>query len=256
MFYSYKPGVAASRLARQLRTSIQYPGGGKGVNRRERRPIINWGVSHLSRELVGVTKTLNFDVRPALSKVESYRLWSAVKLPCPRFSASLEELCDTIPESRSVLARRDGLSKGRCIEVVRKGGERLVTPSFRPDFYVERLPYHREFRVHVFCGEVIHVQAKVGVDVVEGVVAKNFENGWEYTSQGLDRYITAAQRRDLEQLAVRAVEVVGLDFGAVDVLQTKNLHPYLLEVNTAPGLRSEASFAAYKEALKKLWQIH
>ena len=39
----------------------------------------------------------------------------------------------------------------------------------------------------------------------------------------------------VKKLAIKAVETLGLDFGAVDVL-FYNEKPYILEVNTAPGI--------------------
>lgn len=259
MIYAYKPGTAASRLAKQLRTSIQYPrGNGKGVVRRAREPQVNWGCAVT---LDGQHVLNGKGVSTALSKVRSYELWQAAKLPVPQWSRKAEDLLKLLSSKRSILARRDGLSKGQGIILMgpewREKVLGMAKEVGRPigDFYVERLSYHREFRVHVWLGEVIHAQAKVGVDVQPGVIAKNFENGWEYTSQNLERYATDVHLRDIEQLAVKAVEVLGLDFGAVDILINKKLKPYLLEVNTAPGLRTDASYGAYLEVLRKLWRL-
>ena len=48
------------------------------------------------------------------------------------------------------------------------------------------------------------------------------------------------------QTIMKAMEAVGLDFGAVDVVITEDGTPYVLEINTAPELtNSEYSAAKY-----------
>jgi D-alanine-D-alanine ligase-like ATP-grasp enzyme len=39
-----------------------------------------------------------------------------------------------------------------------------------------------------------------------------------------------------DQLSVEAVAALGLDFGAVDIIEDKEGNFYVLEINTAPGL--------------------
>ena len=53
--------------------------------------------------------------------------------------------------------------------------------------------------------------------------------------------------------AEEAVLALGLDFGAVDLVLCKDTGlPYVLEVNTAPGLHSPTVLAAYVEAIKEM----
>lgn len=89
-----------------------------------------------------------------------------------------------------------------------------------------------EFRVHVFKGEIIDIQQKKKRAGVTGNAAiRNHANGYIYARSDInvpDVVIDAA---------IKAVNSLGLDFGACDIgynqLQNK---AYLFEVNTAPGI--------------------
>lgn len=253
MFISYKPGVGASRLARALQARIVYPLLSKQVARKRRvySPTINWGCS--AQQAEGV---LNRGIQQAQSKPRAFETLAALNLPVPRWHNDYTTLFNRI-SGRSILARRDRLSAGRGIVLLSRdpgtGPRSDVAPA---DFFVERLSYRREFRIHVWQGQPIHIQGKVRTaNAVEGAVARNYETGYLYTSQGLDRYATGALLRDCEQLAVRATEALGLDFAAVDLLETKHGKLYFLEANTAPALRSDATFGAYLGAIKQLWRL-
>lgn len=256
MIYAYHRPCGASRFAQELCLSIAYPRLGAQVVRKrvDRQPNINWGLTTWGYDVKALPKDmLNRSIQAAVSKVKTFECLAAAKLPVPRYAKTLEELRKMLPASRAIIARRDGLSGGKGMELVQGLGE-VSTLILRPDFYVERLSCHREFRVHVFLGQVIHKQAKFIPKGFDGI-AKNWENGCYFTSEGLERFATEAQLRDLEQLSVRSVEALGLQFGAVDILLTRKLQPYVLEVNTAPGLRSDATYNAYTEAVKKLYAL-
>lgn len=250
MIYSYHRPSGASKLARRLRLSISFRDDTTISRRYDLRPHINWGWR--SQE-PGVTEGyLNADPRVAVSKVQTFEKWQEKGLPVPRWHKECHELMKLIPEGRCILARQDGLSGGKNMTIVSLDQGEF---DHRVDFYVERLSCFREFRIHVFCGEVIHRQAKFVPRGFEGI-ARNWENGCYFTSEGLDRWVNGGQLRDLEELSKRAVEVLGLDFGAVDLLLTKKMKPYLLEVNTAPGLRSERTYKAYEQAVRKLYNLN
>lgn len=247
MIYAYHRPCAASKLAKELRVALEWPGGRYIKNRRSFLPRVNWGYRGEFRDADGAI--LNRFVSPAASKMQAFTLLAAAELNIPRWSQSAQALRIMLREDRAIIARRDGLSGGRGMVLVEPG----VEPS-TADFYVEKLSYRREFRIHVFQEQVIHRQGKFIPPGFSGL-AKNFENGCIYTGQELERFADDATWAQLEQLALRSVAALGLDFGAVDLLQNKHGHLYVLEVNTAPGLRSQSSFLAYKSALQRLWVI-
>lgn len=102
----------------------------------------------------------------------------------------------------------------------------------RYDYAVEYIIKNAEYRVHVVCGEVIRVQRKKRIRDFEGRDRRIWSepNGWclvetDFTDEAL--FYQARQ----------ALFFLGLDFGAVDIVQSrKDGAFYVLEVNTAPGI--------------------
>jgi len=88
----------------------------------------------------------------------------------------------------------------------------------------------REFRVHVAFGKSIKVAEKIGGNPL----IRNFKHGSKFMyPQNFEH------KKTLRKLAKRAVRVLGLDFGAVDIIW-KDGKWYVLEVNTAPSLTSNS----------------
>jgi hypothetical protein len=90
-----------------------------------------------------------------------------------------------------------------------------------------------EYRVHVFRESVIDVQQKkrrlnwTGGDT--GI--RNHSNGYVYARADINYPV------EIEQAAIQAVKLLGLDFGAVDIgYRERDNKVFLFEVNTAPGL--------------------
>ncbi len=109
-----------------------------------------------------------------------------------------------------------------------------------------------EFRVHIFRHEAILTQIKLrreGFAELPGYnsIVRNVASGWVYGVQGAEDAEGAEAAR---AAAARAVDVLGLDFGAVDIVyKTGTGVAYVLEVNTAPGLEETGSaLTAYKDA--------
>lgn len=106
-----------------------------------------------------------------------------------------------------------------------------------------------EFRVHVFDGEVIDVQEKRKIKDFHGEAnqyIRSHHNGWVYCREDIK------EPSDLRSLAKQAVNSLGLDFGAADIIYNKHEDMcFALEVNTAPGLEGE-TINSYARAIQKL----
>lgn len=109
-----------------------------------------------------------------------------------------------------------------------------------------------EYRVHIFMGEVLLYQKKSrrvdedgNVITAEGEEAdvRNLASNWVYRTgdlRRLDRVIDAAQA---------SITALGLDFGAVDILLEEGTGlPFVLEVNSAPGLGNTETLEMYRRA--------
>ena len=126
------------------------------------------------------------------------------------------------------------------------GGNDLMRPPTRPDFFVKKEDLVQEFRVHSFLGRSI----RAGIKRQSGPVPPNqptatwvrsYDNGWRmHYGEGI--------RQMHRDIAHRACRVLGLDFGAVDVGQRADGSLVVLEVNRAPGL-ADGTVEAYATAI-------
>lgn len=121
-----------------------------------------------------------------------------------------------------------------------RSGNDLNTPPTNPDFYVRKIDFDREFRVHVFRGKSIRLGLKFPKENAHEWI-RTGTNGWRFSYGLLAQELYVKGVRDA---AKRAVAALGYDFGAVDVACVGN-KPYVLEVNSAPGLENENTAKAY-----------
>lgn len=150
------------------------------------------------------------------NKREALEIWRDNDIPIP-------PMFYDYPGSPSV-GRPDFHSKGRYMYFSPQKKYKR-----RPTHWLEWIEADREFRVHVVYGKVIKLSEKTPVG--------NFKQGESYFHYPSD----FPKKKSLRELAVRAVEALGFDFGAVDVLWTANRGFFVLEVNTAPCLTNEKS---------------
>jgi RimK-like ATP-grasp domain len=92
-----------------------------------------------------------------------------------------------------------------------------------------------EFRVHVFRDNAFDIQRKIRDPgrVPTNWHVRSHDNGFIFVRNGL------SYTDGLKTVAINAIKVLGLDFGAVDILKLKNGDYKVLEVNTAPGLTGQ-----------------
>jgi len=128
----------------------------------------------------------------------------------------------------------------------------LAADWTRAPLFVEYKKKKTEYRVHVFQGEVIDIQEKRKRREVENddvnYKIRNKHTGWVYCRDGIDCPASVSSN------SILAVQSCGLDFGAVDVIWNDHEQkPYILEINTAPGLEGTtlekyvAAFTKYIE---------
>src|SRR3990167_2517295 len=107
--------------------------------------------------------------------------------------------------------------------------------------FMEYIGGGREFRVHVAFGKSIKIAEKTGGNSI----IRNFKYGSRFI------YPDFNHKKSLRRVAKQAVEVLGLDFGAVDVIH-KDGRFYVLEVNTAPSLTSASdTLGRYVKAFER-----
>ena len=104
-------------------------------------------------------------------------------------------------------------------------------------FFTRYIPSSTEYRVWVYRRRHLGTYEKVLAhpELKRRMIGRNYKNGYAFQ---LVREESIP--RTAVDLALRAVDALGLDFGAVDVLLGRDGRYYVLEVNTAPGIQSEA----------------
>lgn len=244
------PAIVIDRVsngARELSRALDvYRVAPERVSRLRHRTLINWGVSAAFPTRAD-QRVLNppAAVRNAVDKVRAFQLFPNGSPPFWTNINAVQRGRDTI-----ILCRRNFLSEGRGITVVR-AGEQLV-PA---DFYTKYIRKQAEYRAHVVNGEVICFQQKRrrngSAPSDNQNLIRNHDNGWVFAVNDIN--MTDDLRARLTERAVGAVRALGLDFAAVDLIVAKgDASVYFLEANTRPGIESPTVLDAYRRAFSSL----
>ena len=238
VIYPYKMGSrSAKQLALHLTTLL-----GSRVRRikpngtyrpRHSSIIINYGSSHLP-----VWWGQGTYINPVASCTRSGNKLSALRqlkesgIPIPEFTTDRNTALQWISDRSPVVCRTilNGHS-GRGI-VMAESPEQLV---YAP-LYTRYKKKKKEFRVHVFKGQVIDIAEKrrsrqvTREQTIQDFV-RNHINGWIFCRTDIQ------EPAGLRELAIRATQALELDFGACDIIWNEHENMcYVLEVNTAPGV--------------------
>lgn len=205
--YSGRRSQPSARVLRRRLREIGYAG----------KPI-NFGY-------VGDSSGINARAARASNKRLAFGAFQRGGVPTPRVYSDVRDI-DVFP----VVGRPDRHRAGSQLYLCRGVDECLTASQRGATHFLEFIPDAREFRVHIAFGKSIKIAEKVG-----GVgYIKSRRHGWYFAyPQDFNHKIT------LRRVAKQAVESLGLDFGAVDVLYSSGKF-YVLEVNTAPALTSQS----------------
>lgn len=215
----------------------------------KKKVLLNWGNNNPQFNLNGVT-VLN---KPEAVKVASNKLTALTKMQeaginVPEFTNDIEVAKKWIEKDRIVLCRKLlRANSGRGI-VIAKTNEELVPAPL----YVKYIRKEHEYRVHVFNGMVIdYVEKKRKKGFKENTVynkyIRSYEQGWIFARDNVK------MPEAVQNVATAAVDCLGLDFGAVDIVLDRKGNPVVLEVNTSPGLQG-TTLNSYKKAIKEWLQ--
>lgn len=243
LIYPYK---TASRSARALRESLtlRFMRTSSGSTLSRSDVVINWGTPRPHARL-SQCRLLNTPeaVTRAGCKLTTCQTLTDLTIP---FGTTEEWARERQEEGRTVLARTLlRASGGRGIEKILP--DTVDIPHAL--LYTEYVRKASEWRVHVFQGEVFFVQRKIARPDSEPSdwMIRNHDNGFIFQQD----YNRDAWHEELGELAVQAVERLGLDFGAVDLIWNNHQNRgFVLEVNTAPGLEGR-TLEAYTEQFRR-----
>ena len=195
------------------------------------RPIINWGASSCPYKVMFNQPEA---VMLATLKVNTYQRLNENNIPTCKFTRDIEE-ANRWNENYHVLGRKFWRGTGGDgVVVFRKGVH--IYPLEGIKFYTRYFKKSREFRVHVFAGNVIHIQEKLkknGDNDDYNPYVRSHDRGWVF---GVGKLRDNPCPANVLEYSVAACKALGLDFGAVDVGWNRDSNVCVFEVNTAPGL--------------------
>jgi len=226
--FPYKIGsLSAKKLARALkvlRVSHYY-------NAKRSDTIVNWG-SSTPPHFRWMEQDLNKPHAIALASNKlntflEYRNKSFIHVP--QWTTNPSEAQHWLDLGLKTYCRKLLSSHSGNGIVVCNAGDTLISAPL----YTLHTKHKDEYRVHIFKGEVLDVQKKkrkLGFNGSSSGI-RNHSSGWVYARTDV------AIPDMLCPIAIQAVELLGLDFGAVDIGHKVNDNKFFVfEVNTAPGL--------------------
>lgn len=243
--YPYKQGSkSAIALAQSLQTRVIRLEGSKFKPARG-KVIVNWGSTSAPDSFAasGMTILNPFEL---LRRASNKRLFfemttEAERAPrVPPFTTSKVTAGDWFVPGKDVTVFARTILAGHSGEGIVK-----VTSAEELDAVPDNtllclyVPKRREFRLHVAKEQgVFSVQEKKAREGGAGDAdyqIRNLSNGFVFARNNLNDV-----PEDVGVQAVKALEMVELDFGAVDVIwNERKQQAFVLEINTAPGLEGQ-----------------
>lgn len=237
--YPYRTGSQSANL---LRDTFQRFGFDAKLLRREGRSrfqpregdlIINWGSTN-DLPFGDDVPVLNRPeaIQAATSKLLTFRRLEDAEVPHVTYTTDTAVARGWYDNGEGVYARTlDRGRSGRGIIYIAPNSIGHPSEWINAPLYT-RQGVGREYRVHVIGGKVVRVQKRYKQEDDNPI--RSHDNGYTFITNGFRR------PNGLKKIAVNAVSALGLDFGAVDVVNAMGRNgerrPRVLEVNTAVGL--------------------
>lgn len=203
--------------------------------------VINWGCSSIETQY-DITTIINPPeaVAKASNKLIAFKAMDSFGgINLPDFTTDWR-IADDYANAGFIVIERNQLNGHSG------SGIRVIIPNLESGhhgidhatpLYVKYIKKQSEYRVHVFDGGVIDVQQKrrrIGIanEAVDFKV-RSHDNGWVFCRSNIE------EPNELREQAIKAVEALGLTFGAVDIIYNSYQNKcYVLEVNTACGMEN------------------
>ncbi len=183
----------------------------------------------------------------AIDKVFTKRIWETHKLPTPRYrlieSAQRTHLNDVADDLRLPLIVKPP-NEGSTIGITRVLGYSGMGEAFElarkydDVILAEEFIEGRELTCAII-GEGIHAAALPLVEILAPGANYDYHNKYfgNETKYVCPAAIGDALGEEIQQLSVRAYNAIGArGWGRIDVMLSKQEEPYLLELNTSPGM--------------------
>jgi len=202
--------------------------------------IVGWGVSR--QEVEG--PMLNAGVNQ-YNKFEAINRFRHKGVPAPSVFRAFDFPVEHVNEPFPWLARKFHHKGGR--DIIKAGSRaeaKRIIAQYNPDFFSVYIPTRTEYRVWVFKNEAFAVYEKLfkGEGEYQGI-QRNHAFGFRF-----DKREDLLANEALTDYSVRAVKALGMDMGAVDVIESKDGELYVLEVNSMPSIDTEKKLSGIRLA--------
>lgn len=182
-------------------------------------------------------------IAKATDKKLSRELFTKAGLSCPKLIEG-----QFVKINFPVIARPSKHSKGKNFVVINNHAEYIRHSLYNTDwYYSEYVDKVAEYRLHVAHGRVLNYLEKPAPRDKNQLAWNRAQNEDPFVNVKWDNY-----NGKVCNLAIKSLDVFGLDFGAVDIMVDKNGNPYLLEVNTA-GTLSSSEYSMQRYAMYFDW---
>jgi RimK-like ATP-grasp domain len=177
-------------------------------------------------------------------KLFQYEWFAANEVPALSFTKDKSKALAWLSEGGVIFARTlTRASEGKGIVVLDAPGTLPRAPVYT--LYRKK---KKEFRVHVFKDQVVHVLEKRKKKDFNGEVntkIRNTANGYVFCSDNV------IEPEGIRELALKAAKVTNSDFKGVDIGFNEKLNElFVIEVNSCPGI-SGTNIDRYIEAIVK-----
>ena len=202
------------------------------ANRRQRHLtyLVRWGSSRTVPWTIDEEVNCRDAIALAANKYAALECLSAHDVPTVPFSRS--------PAFDGTVLQRQDRHRGGTDILSGPAEDFVPAPGVH---YTQFTASEHELRLHVFGGQVIRSQIKKGED--GDLPIRSHGNGYTFIT-----FVNKEPNQSRKDVAVAAVQALGLDFGAVDMLLLPDGRELVLEVNTAPACDG-ATLTAYLDAI-------
>lgn len=221
------------------------------------KTVLNWGASSVIPEVLNAKRIFNHPDKVVLAanKLKFFRRIDSLKKDTPRIPATTTDLTEAIAwvtEGHEVIGR--AVLEGHSGEGILFSSDGITDQFKQCKLFVRYVKKKEEYRVHIAFGKLLYVQRKAlrthddhGSPIDPKTIdwrIRNLNNGFIFQRNDV------TFDDDVIEQAQRAIRVIGLDFGAVDVIWNEHENrAYVLEINTAPGLEG-TSITDYASAFR------
>jgi len=249
LLYCAESSVTGKALLDALKEQgVSISGGTRGPGENKVDVLIRWGAP--AKVAKKPTKVLNRAdaIQAASNKREALEAMrrAGIKVPYIYKDPLKPAAGDEVPVSYPLLGRKDKHVGANDIILCLQGRDVERAKAAGCTHFSRYIPTKAEYRVHVFGDNIIKVSQKILTEPDLALQPWIRNLGAGYTFRQSETRLSGAARG----MAIDAVAALGLTFGAVDIIIGDDDQPYILEVNTAPGLQTDTSLEAYTEQFK------